>query len=87
MTRRNIEIRRKMTDQKPVLIMYFENNADKAALVGFRFWRDIRNREKRKYGVQIIKIYQKIKGQWPLSDGNRFDLADVIKIVVVVLYF
>ncbi len=39
------KIWRKFTEQKPTLFTYCENDADRAAVVGFRFERDIRNCE------------------------------------------
>ncbi len=38
------KIARKLPEQEPILFTYFENDANRAA-VGFRFWRENRNRE------------------------------------------
>jgi hypothetical protein len=40
-----IEIRQKLTEHEQILVSYFENDADRAALVRFQFWIENKNRE------------------------------------------
>ncbi len=40
-----IEIRLKVTEQEPILIPDFENNANQAAVAGFQYWIGIQNCE------------------------------------------
>ncbi len=58
------EIRQKLAKQEPILVLYFENDANPAAVVQYlnlnkksEFWENSRLN-----GVQIVEIHPKIKG-------------------------
>ncbi len=65
---RIIEIRQKLTDQGPILISYFDNDANCAAVVKFLFWIKIRNPE-----ANLVKMVCKLlKSVFPSLFGDDF---------------
>ncbi len=63
MTFKSLKSDQKLTNKDPVLVQYFENNANQSAVVKFWFWIKNWNCETILVnGVQIVKIRQKIRG-------------------------